>query len=71
MPVKIRQLKQTLRKAGFVERSGKGSHTRWFHSLLPTVRLTISGSDGNDAQRYQIRDVETALAQLREVQEHE
>lgn len=71
MPLKIRVLKQRLRKVGFLERSGKGSHTRWSHPLLPTVRLTLSGKDGDDADRYQIQDVETALEQLREVQGHE
>ena len=34
MPKKIRELKNILRKAGFSEKSGKGSHTKWTHPLL-------------------------------------
>jgi hypothetical protein len=32
MPRKIRELKAELRRAGFVERPAKGSHTFWEHS---------------------------------------
>ncbi|WP_322743355.1 type II toxin-antitoxin system HicA family toxin [Sphaerospermopsis aphanizomenoides] len=31
MPNKIRELKKMLKKAGFIERPGKGSHTNWTH----------------------------------------
>jgi predicted RNA binding protein YcfA (HicA-like mRNA interferase family) len=57
MPLKIRQLKAELRKAGFVSRSAKGSHTFWEHPQFPDLFITISGHDGDDAQRYQERDV--------------
>ena len=54
---KIRELKAMLRKAGFFMRPGKGSHTVWEHpGLLDDV--TFSGSDGDDAQRYQEKGVE-------------
>ena len=66
MPVKIRKLKAALSKAGFYVRPGKGSHTVWKHPALPGTRVTLAGKDGNDAQGYQIRDVEDALRKLGE-----
>ncbi len=66
MPVKIRELKARLRKAGFYSRPGKGSHTVWKHPNLPGERLVLSGSDGDDAQRYQEADVQSILEKLRE-----
>jgi predicted RNA binding protein YcfA (HicA-like mRNA interferase family) len=66
MPRKIRELKADLRRAGFIEQPGKGSHAGWRHPLVPG-KVTLSGNDGDDAQRYQERDVRDALAQLRDV----
>ena len=58
MPKKIRELKAMLRQSGWylVPGGGKGSHTKWRH---PKVRraITLSGGDGDDAQRYQEREV--------------
>ena len=67
MPKKIRELKAMLRKAGFYSRPGKGSHTVWEHPAL-IDSITISGADGDDAQRYQEAAVRKALSNLREVQ---
>lgn len=67
MPKKVRELKQVLGKAGFTWRSGKGSHTVWFHPLLPARRVVISGKDGADADRYQEKDVRDALKDLKQV----
>lgn len=64
MPVKIRNLKAALSKAGFYPRSAKGSHTLWKHPALPAVRVTLSGKDGDDAQHYQIDDVREALRKV-------
>lgn len=64
MPPKIREIKAALRRAGFRERPGEGSHTVWSHPLLKD-RLTLSGADGNDAKRYQERDVQTLVAKAR------
>ena len=64
MPSKIRELKAALRRAGFSERPGKGSHTVWSHSLSEE-RLTLSGADGDDAKRYQERMVEDAIKTVR------
>jgi predicted RNA binding protein YcfA (HicA-like mRNA interferase family) len=33
MPKKISELKQMLQKAGFRSRTGKGSHSNWYHPL--------------------------------------
>jgi predicted RNA binding protein YcfA (HicA-like mRNA interferase family) len=49
MPKEIRELKTLLLQAGFTCRSGKGTHTNWYHPLL-TGRVTISGKDGKDAK---------------------
>ncbi|HZU02226.1 MAG TPA: type II toxin-antitoxin system HicA family toxin [Ktedonobacteraceae bacterium] len=56
-----------LRKAGFVSRPGKGSHTVWTHALLIGT-ITISGADGDDARPYQEKDVRNVLKKVREVQ---
>lgn len=64
MPVKIRQLKSALAKAGFQSRTAKGSHTVWKHPALPQVRITLAGKDGSDAKPYQVEDVEAALKKL-------
>ncbi|HCI79843.1 MAG TPA: hypothetical protein DHW02_09140 [Ktedonobacter sp.] len=66
MPVKVRKLKAMLAKAGFMQRPAKGSHTMWIHFLLPEMPVVISGKDGDDAEKYQIKDVERALELLRE-----
>ena len=67
MPKKIRELKMMLRKAGFVSRPGKGSHTVWTHALLIGT-ITISGADGDDGRPYQEKDVRNVLKKVREVQ---
>ncbi len=64
MPQKIRELKASLKKAGFVMRPGKGSHTFWAHPALSGLRVTLSGQDGSDAQDYQLKQVRDALKQL-------
>ena len=40
----------------------------WVHPAL-TDRITISGSDGNDAQPYQDAEVQNVLRKLRKVQD--
>ena len=70
MPKKIRELKQLLRQAGFVELPGKGSHTNWIHPLY-VGKLTVSGKDGADAKRYQEKEIEQAIAQVEGRQQNE
>ena len=64
MPRKIRQLIRDLEKAGFVLRSGKGSHRKFYHPKLPAP-VIISGQLGDDAKPYQERDVKDALRSIR------
>jgi len=52
MPPKIRKLKANLRKAGFLYRSGKGSHTHWYYHRDSSIRVSLSGSDGDDTDKY-------------------
>ena len=59
MPRKIRELVRDLERAGFVNRGGKGSHRNYLHPR--GMRITVSGRPGDDAKRYQERDVEKAL----------
>ena len=67
MPVKIRKLKSDLRKAGFLERPAKGSHTRWVYQYDKSIGVTLAGNDGKDAQLYQIEQVYIAIKKSKEV----
>ncbi|WP_017658901.1 type II toxin-antitoxin system HicA family toxin [Baaleninema simplex] len=70
MPPKIRDLKKSLAKAGFVKISTKGSHTKWKHPSLSVV-LILSGKDGKDAKHYQEKQVVEALKILKKNQKKE
>ena len=50
MPRKIRQLKADMRKAGAIQVSQEGSHTKWEHPLVPASIVILSGHDGDDAK---------------------
>lgn len=63
MPKKIRELKQLLRKRGFQELPGKGSHTNWIHPLY-AGKITVSGKDGSDAKPYQEKEVLSAVQEV-------
>lgn len=64
MPRKVRHLIADLKRAGFVNRGGKGSHQNFEHAKGP--RVTLSGHEGDDAKHYQERDVRRALDALKE-----
>ena len=64
MPRKVRQLVAELERAGFMNRGGKGSHRNFTHPK--GIRVTVSGQAGDDAKRYQERDVKRALDAARE-----
>jgi predicted RNA binding protein YcfA (HicA-like mRNA interferase family) len=64
MPRKVRQLIADLEHAGFVNRGGKGSHRNFTHPK--GLRVTLSGSPGDDARHYQERDVRRALDAAKE-----
>lgn len=63
MPRKLRELIADLEKAGFANRGGRGSHRSFTHPKR--VRVTLSGSPGEDAKPYQERDVRRALEAVR------
>ena len=62
MPKKIGSLIQRLKKAGFADRGGKGSHRNFTHSS--GAKITISGNLGHDAKKYQERDVEKVIREV-------
>jgi predicted RNA binding protein YcfA (HicA-like mRNA interferase family) len=63
VPPRIRELEARLRQAGFTRQAAKGSHRKWIH---PTGRFVVlSGSEGDDAKRYQEAQVDEAIAAAR------
>ncbi|MFN2162695.1 MAG: type II toxin-antitoxin system HicA family toxin [Candidatus Promineifilaceae bacterium] len=62
MPQKIRDLLKALRDARFKEipGAGKGSHRKLVHPKYPGA-VTISGKPGDDAKRYQERQIAQAI----------
>ncbi len=63
MPPKIRELIKELKKNGFSNRGGKGSHRNFSHPLCSKV-VTISGKTGNDSEKYQIKQVKDAIKEV-------
>ncbi len=63
MPPKIREIIKQLEKAGFINRGGKGSHRNFRHP--DGLNITISGRPGDDARRYQVKDVEQAIKRVK------
>ncbi len=64
MPPKVRELIRALESAGFVNRGGKGSHRNFRHPK--GLNITISGGPGQDAKRYQVKDVKRAIEIVRD-----
>lgn len=60
LPPKVRDLTDTLLRAGFVDRGGKGSHRNFVHPKVSNP-ITISGKAGDDAKSYQVRAVRLAI----------
>jgi predicted RNA binding protein YcfA (HicA-like mRNA interferase family) len=66
MPGKIRELVQQLKAAGFYEiPGGKGSHRKLSHRRYRGA-VTISGNSGDDAKRYQEKQVRQAIEAVQE-----
>jgi len=63
MPKKIRELIALLEKAGFANRGGKGSHRNFLHTS--GVKVTLSGKLGNDALRYQEKEVQAKITEAK------
>ena len=61
MPKKIRQLISDLKDAGFALDRQKGSHRQFKHGNLRGI-ITLSGGEGDDARRYQEKQVAEAIA---------
>jgi len=59
MPRKLRELIRALKRAGFVDRGGKGSHRNFEHPR--GVRVTLSGRPGDDAKPYQEAEVSAKI----------
>lgn len=66
MPKKIRELLRDLESAGFeLTGGGKGSHRELVHARYEGA-VTLSGRDGDDAKRYQERQVAKAIEEVRQ-----
>ena len=55
---------QDLKKAGFIDRGGKGNHRNFIHPLV-SKPITLSGNPGDDAKRYQEKAVRAAIEEAR------
>ncbi len=66
LPQKIRDLLKALKEAGFSEigGAGKGSHRKFIHPDYPGA-VTISGKSGDDAKRYQEKQVSNAIESIK------
>jgi predicted RNA binding protein YcfA (HicA-like mRNA interferase family) len=53
-----------LERYGFSHRGGKGSHRNFRHPRCSKI-VTISGKAGNDAQKYQIKQVKEAIDEVK------
>ena len=62
MPRKVRELIRDLKKAGFIDRGGKGSHRNLTHPK--GAKITLSGNPSQDAKKYQEREVERAIREV-------
>lgn len=59
MARKVRELMRDLKRAGFVNRGGKGDHRNFQHPK--GGRVTLSGQLGDDAKPYQEKEVRRAI----------
>ena len=69
MPRKLRELKADLPRAGFLLVRQTGSHQTWEHPNVPEAGVTLAGKDGDDAQRYQEKDVQAEVAKVKTAEE--
>ena len=64
MSKKVRDLIRDLKKAGFVDRGGKGSHRNFVHPKV-TKTVSISGNESDDAKHYQEKAVSLAIEEAK------
>ena len=62
MPREIRQLITDLKKSGFFDRGGKGSHRNFVHPSGVTV--TLSGKEGDEAAHYKEKNIKKAIMEV-------
>ncbi len=65
MPPKVRDLISDLKKAGFVNRGGKGNHRKFVHSRVQKP-VVISGNLGDDVLDYQQKAVKRAIEEAQQ-----
>ena len=63
VPRKVRQISAELKRAGFVNRGGKGSHRYFVHARGQVI--TVSGKPGDDAPHYLEKQAHRALEAIR------
>jgi predicted RNA binding protein YcfA (HicA-like mRNA interferase family) len=65
VPRKIRELVKDRQDAGFsmVPGGGKGSHRKFMHANYEGA-VTLSGQDGDDAKKYQEKQVKLAIEEV-------
>ena len=63
MPRKIRELIGDLKRAGFSDRGGKGSHRNFVHPRRAEP-VVVSGDPGSDAKLYQEKKVGEAIEEV-------
>ncbi len=63
MPRKIRELINDLKRAGFINRGGKGSHKNFLHPS--GIIITISGKPGDDAKHYQEKQLQEVITKVK------
>ena len=63
--MKIKALKTSLSKAGFIrlKNRGKGSHTIWRHKTNH-INIVCSGKDSKEAKYYQVKALKVAIKQI-------
>lgn len=61
----MRELVKDLESAGFTQiaGAGKGSHRKFGHDAYGGI-VTLSGKDGDDAKRYQEKQVRLAIEEV-------
>ena len=64
MPPKIRELIAELERNGFTNRGGKGSHRNFKHPK-GSQPVRISGKSGDDAKKYQVKQVQEAIEEVK------
>jgi predicted RNA binding protein YcfA (HicA-like mRNA interferase family) len=60
VPRKLRELIADLKRAGFLQEPARGSHRKFRHPR-DGATVILSGQEGDDAQRYQEKQVRSVI----------